>query len=46
MATKTQTPTAALKFARLPSCSHVKPGSTDPSDSFSGWLDNLNISAG
>ena len=23
-----------------------KPGSTDPSDSFSGWLDELNISAG
>ena len=23
-----------------------KPGSTDPSDSFSGWLDKLNISAG
>ena len=23
-----------------------KPGSTDPSDSFSGWIDQLNISAG
>ena len=23
-----------------------KPGSTDPSDSFSGWIDEINISAG